>query len=1039
MKRTSLAITILVLSFVIAGSAVSRDTEKGRLRAVRTWSYEDFAGQDVPIREYMQAAAAVDTYEIIYYDFEVSDWQGWTRFDNTGQVDTFWHVEDYSDPELAGLPGPLEGEKSMWCGAPPAPEYYMCHWSKPPGYGNGWNQHLVLDPVQYTGVLKLSFKGYFDSEPDYDRTVVEYAHFGYWKEVASYDGVVDTVVEHHIHAPLYMTKLRFHFVSDGAWSDQDGLWNTNGAAHIDSITVADDNGVLDYEDFEAASVGDKMADGDGNHCYWRGSDEDAFGKYSGLWFDLQAKDPCGVNHGSQIVFFIGSEEESTEYPGLYNTPRCHGPGGIEAPCQDEIVISPVIDLTRHSTGRNNVQDAEIPPGDLPGLGGALLRFTVYRDLTYSNLVYYNWGVRSIVDGCPGYWEKRTCCYYGDDQRYAFEVKEISDLLDSDSIQVHLRILDMCSVWYGVYGDCAEHTPSPWFDNVRVQRYETAGPQFTHRRMDLFQDNFPEEEFDIESFVRADAANDIRPNDEPIIDPGDSVTVTCDSPLCGGIRYSFLGPDSLPEVYMHVKCASIGCDDPPKPDLFGPALEGTYGKYESDDGIWTVIRGEEARRGSGSIARDQYMFDLNDSLLTRGYMVEYYFTANDNVGLSGSLPEDAADGVYFEFTCLPTLCHEILYVDDFDGRGSHEGIVHNYFAHAFPAVVPDAGPAPPETMERHADRYDVNQPSSLVGNGLGGRAKPFQMIMAYNTVIWDSGDLAEGTITDGTEDRGKSNDCQLLVTWLNLDDHDVGLWVLGDNVARDLNESITPQALELMSAYCGVAFGADSYYDLTGRVSPKVAGLPGSPFYHAAIAPDTFCVYGGCPTINGFDCLIPTINGQPALEYGSCGCPDQWEGSGHYAGIWSARINDGGFNIRTVWFGFSYMYMRDCDHVLPPMRFHILDDVLSFFGMAVNMVITGDEDEMPSYVYSLSQNYPNPFNPATTIRFSLREKGKVSIRIYDVAGRLVKTLVDEVRDAGAHAEPWDGLNNRGAKIASGVYFYKMESRHFSSTRKMVLLR
>jgi hypothetical protein len=597
---------------------------------------------------------------------------------------------------------------------------------------------------------------------------------------------------------------------------------------------------------------------------------------------------------------------------------------------------------------------------------------------------------------------------------------------------------LCYCWYGIYGDCAEHTPSPWFDNVRIQRYETAGPQFTHRRLDLFQDSFPEEEFDIESWVRADAANDLRPNDIPVIDPGDSVVVGCDSPLGGGIRYSFLGPDSLPEVYMHVRCSSIGCDDPTKPSLFGPSLEGTYGEYESDDGVWTVIRGEEARTSSGHRAPDMYMFDLNDSLLTRGYMVEYYFTANDNAGLSRSLPEDAADGVYFEFTCLPTLCHDILYVDDFDGRGSHEGIVHNYFEHAFPAVVPGCGPAPTEAMERYADRYDVNQPSSMCGNGLGGRAKLAHMKTAYNNVIWDSGDLAEGTITDGTEERGKSNDCQLLVTWLNEDDHDVGLWVLGDNVAQDLNGSVTRQALDLMSVKCGVMLGADSYYGLTGRVSPKVSGLPASPFHHQGI-PDTFCIYGGCPAINGFDCLIPAENGQPALEYGSCGCPDQWEGSGHYGGIWSTGINNNGFNMNTVWFGFSYMYMRDCARVMPLMRFHIMEDVLSFFGSVVNMNITGDEDDVPAYVYSLSQNYPNPFNPATTIRFSLREKGKVAIRIYDVAGRLVKTLVDEVRDAGAYVEPWDGRNNRDSRVASGVYFYKMESKHFSSTRKMVLLR
>ena len=100
-------------------------------------------------------------------------------------------------------------------------------------------------------------------------------------------------------------------------------------------------------------------------------------------------------------------------------------------------------------------------------------------------------------------------------------------------------------------------------------------------------------------------------------------------------------------------------------------------------------------------------------------------------------------------------------------------------------------------------------------------------------------------------------------------------------------------------------------------------------------------------------------------------------------------------------------------------------------------ITGD-DETPS-VNSLAQNYPNPFNPVTTIRFGVREKGPVTLRVYDVAGRLVRTLVDGVRDAGAYREVWEGRNNRGSCAASGVYFYRLGAKGFERTRKMVLLK
>ena len=96
------------------------------------------------------------------------------------------------------------------------------------------------------------------------------------------------------------------------------------------------------------------------------------------------------------------------------------------------------------------------------------------------------------------------------------------------------------------------------------------------------------------------------------------------------------------------------------------------------------------------------------------------------------------------------------------------------------------------------------------------------------------------------------------------------------------------------------------------------------------------------------------------------------------------------------------------------------------------------DEVPG-AYRLAQNFPNPFNPSTTIKFDMREKGNVTLKIYNVAGQLVKTLVDGVKDAGAYSITWDGTNNLGSRVSSGVYFYKMNTKHFSETKKMVLLK
>jgi hypothetical protein len=85
-------------------------------------------------------------------------------------------------------------------------------------------------------------------------------------------------------------------------------------------------------------------------------------------------------------------------------------------------------------------------------------------------------------------------------------------------------------------------------------------------------------------------------------------------------------------------------------------------------------------------------------------------------------------------------------------------------------------------------------------------------------------------------------------------------------------------------------------------------------------------------------------------------------------------------------------------------------------------------------FSVGQNYPNPFNPTTTITYSLPADGRVSLKLYDVLGREVLTLVDEVRSAGDHQVSVDAGN-----LSSGVYLYKLTAGYFTTVRKMVLLK
>ncbi len=98
----------------------------------------------------------------------------------------------------------------------------------------------------------------------------------------------------------------------------------------------------------------------------------------------------------------------------------------------------------------------------------------------------------------------------------------------------------------------------------------------------------------------------------------------------------------------------------------------------------------------------------------------------------------------------------------------------------------------------------------------------------------------------------------------------------------------------------------------------------------------------------------------------------------------------------------------------------------------------DDEQVPKF-FSLSQNYPNPFNPSTNIDFALADVGQVSLIVYDLLGRQVKTLLDENLMSGRFTVTWDGRDESGGDVPSGVYFYKITSAGFSESKRMILLR
>ena len=91
------------------------------------------------------------------------------------------------------------------------------------------------------------------------------------------------------------------------------------------------------------------------------------------------------------------------------------------------------------------------------------------------------------------------------------------------------------------------------------------------------------------------------------------------------------------------------------------------------------------------------------------------------------------------------------------------------------------------------------------------------------------------------------------------------------------------------------------------------------------------------------------------------------------------------------------------------------------------------------LYALGQNFPNPFNPITTIFYDLPIDGKIELDIYDILGRKVITLISGFQEKGYKTVQWKGLDQNGIKVSSGIYFYRLLSKDYMATKKMILLK
>jgi len=154
------------------------------------------------------------------------------------------------------------------------------------------------------------------------------------------------------------------------------------------------------------------------------------------------------------------------------------------------------------------------------------------------------------------------------------------------------------------------------------------------------------------------------------------------------------------------------------------------------------------------------------------------------------------------------------------------------------------------------------------------------------------------------------------------------------------------------------------------------------------------------------------------------------------------------NLDTTVAAGKYFIKRDANNMsgltldYSCLQCHVNKDVTWAAQYATNIhnginSIAGNE-EIPT-AYTLAQNYPNPFNPVTAITYRIPQQSKVTLRVFDVRGTEIASLVEDIQPAGDYSVEWNGTDSFGNPLSSGVYIYRLETKDFSMSKKMVMLK
>ncbi len=943
--------------------------------------------------------------------FGSPDWHGWTHHDYSVSGTVHWQASDY---QAEGLNDHGPGNLAAWCGE----DFPSCGGTdEPGGYGDGYQDYLVWSaPVASPDqpcIVTIGGRLNYDVEPGYDYVRVAVALASEAVHVlAEFDGKAADV-------PLDLTftylpgdyvglgadevKVMFLVTSDAGWSDEDCGWPTVGACQIDDVGVSLSNGgTATFDDFQDGTLGN-----------WNAELPLGVGDFAQLWSKLEDLDPCATNSSPQVAFI----DDGLVVPGVgpsHCITWCYGPSGY------------VVNTTGGRLGEPHYLDngVESPVMAWPGpqYTGALVDLTAYRHNTFnfdSAEVFSSWAVRSTTSPDPADiedapWESNGFLFYGDPE-YQRLSNDVTDLLEPGLRYFQVQMKAMEIGWYWGW-DGPDATPAPYLDNVRVTAFEHGGPSLSAREIELAQDNFPaggviDESSLGNNSVRFDMAFNVAAESQMRNQPGDSLVVSIGAARAGATvewprMHYILKPNPMFDPYRSSGLPASGSVDGRPVLAYGVPLAG------------------------------KYAFDLPDTgFMFPGDVIHYYFSAQEDLlgdVRTSILPADTTgfadftdvlsyDPV-FTMRALPTMREfggSIAYAEHLLWYDGDPGGLDEWWLAILNSSL---------GYNSSIDVYRTQGASSGVGNGLGGRATSAQL-NHYEIILYDSGAYSRWTLGFGDFGGDPSRDVQVLGEWLAAGGHN--LLLTGNGLMGDLVLSAEGSAFN--SDWIGVTVQPTALrYLIHNQVSPVAQPIPGNGVISWA---DSWLVYGGCPSPASFNAVVAVQGTDRLAEF-----LDPSRNDGVYPYEAATRRIEPAVSSQVVLLPYSLAAVwtdPGAAKAMPgmPVRSVILIDILSSFGFFTPYFPA----EVPAAGAFTAEAWPNPFNPQVKISYTLPVAGEVTVRVYDVKGRLVRELKDEPAPAGAGQVPGDGADGGGRPVSSGLYFYEVRSGDLVKIGKMSLVR